>query len=56
LRALLKRAPRKDNKFEFLRRVKFGMSKKKFKVLLSDFGECNKELERFPDKGERLEP
>jgi hypothetical protein len=31
LQALLKRTPLKSNKFEFLRRIKFGMSKKKFK-------------------------
>lgn len=55
MQALLKRAPRKDNKVEFLRRVKFGMSKKRFKVLLSDFDEYNKELECFT-KSEQLEP
>jgi hypothetical protein len=53
---MLKKAPRKANKFEFLRRVKFGMLKKKFKLLLNDFDECNKELERFTDKSERLGP
>jgi hypothetical protein len=41
----LKRAPRKDNKFELLKRVKFGRSKKAFKVLLSDFYEYHKELD-----------
>jgi hypothetical protein len=56
LRALLKRSPRKDNKFEFLRRVEFGMLKKKFKALLSDFGEYNKELECFTARSEQLEP
>ena len=56
LQALLKRAPRKGNKFEFLRRVKFGRSKKKFKVLLTDFDEYRKELERSATKSEQLEP
>lgn len=56
LHALLKRASCKDNKFEFLTQVKFGMSKKKFKGLLSDFNEYEKELERVTTKDEQLEP
>jgi hypothetical protein len=56
LQALLKSIPRKDRKFEFRRRIKFSMSKKKLKSLLDDLDGCNRELERFTDKSERLEP
>jgi hypothetical protein len=48
--------PKKGNdRFEFRRRVKFGMSKKSIKALLGELDECNKELERFTDKSERIE-
>lgn len=48
--------PKKDNdKFEFRKRVKFGMSKKSIKALLSELDDCNKELERFTEKSEKIE-
>ncbi|EON62852.1 hypothetical protein W97_02077 [Coniosporium apollinis CBS 100218] len=57
LETLLSANPQKaDNKFEFSKRIKFSISKKRIKGLLEDLNECNKELERFTDKSERLEP
>ncbi|KFY22861.1 hypothetical protein V493_06278 [Pseudogymnoascus sp. VKM F-4281 (FW-2241)] len=56
LQSLLIKAPRKDNRFEFGRRVKFGMKLKKFKRLLDELDIENRKLERFTDKTERLEP
>lgn len=56
LQALLKRAPREGNHFEFGRRVKFGMKLKKLKGLLDELDGENRKLERFTDKTERLEP
>ena len=47
--------PPKDNKFEFKKRVRFGMSKKTIKSLLQELDDCNKELERFTDRSEKLE-
>ncbi|KAF2086812.1 hypothetical protein K490DRAFT_66125 [Saccharata proteae CBS 121410] len=49
-------APQKAINLQIKRRVKFSMSKKKIKGLLEELDECNKELERFTDKSERLEP
>ncbi|KAB2576942.1 uncharacterized protein LTHEOB_279 [Lasiodiplodia theobromae] len=48
--------PKVAQKFEFRKRVKFSMNKKKVKRLLEELDECNKELERFTEKSERLEP
>ncbi|KFY59947.1 hypothetical protein V496_05488 [Pseudogymnoascus sp. VKM F-4515 (FW-2607)] len=56
LQSLLIKAPRKDNHYEFGRRVKFGMKLKKFKRLLDELDSENRKLERFTDKTERLEP
>ncbi|KAI9764814.1 MAG: hypothetical protein M1839_005706 [Geoglossum umbratile] len=56
LEALLKTNTREDGAFEFKRRIKFAMSGKRMKSLLDDLDECNKELERFTDKSERLVP
>lgn len=47
--------PKKNDRFEFRKRVKFGMSKKSVKGLLEELDDCNKELERFTDKSERIE-
>ncbi|ELR10334.1 hypothetical protein VC83_07938 [Pseudogymnoascus destructans] len=55
LQSLLIKAPRKDNHFEFGRRVKFGMKLKKFTRLLDELDSENRKLERFADKTERLE-
>ncbi|KFY36392.1 hypothetical protein V494_05049 [Pseudogymnoascus sp. VKM F-4513 (FW-928)] len=55
LQSLLMKAPRKDNQFEFGRRVKFGMRRKKFKRLLDELDSENQKLERFTNKTERLE-
>ncbi|KAL1626536.1 hypothetical protein SLS54_002698 [Diplodia seriata] len=48
--------PKPSQKFEFRKRVKFSMNKKKVKRLLEELDECNKELERFTEKSEKLEP
>lgn len=48
--------PKVAQKFEFRKRVKFSMNKKKVKRLLEELDECNKELERFTEKSEKLEP
>ncbi|KAF2005379.1 hypothetical protein P154DRAFT_571101 [Amniculicola lignicola CBS 123094] len=55
LEAILAANPQKNNKFEFKKRVRFGMNKKNIKKLLEDLDECNKELERFTDRSEKLE-
>ncbi|KAF1971802.1 hypothetical protein BU23DRAFT_173135 [Bimuria novae-zelandiae CBS 107.79] len=56
LEAILVANPQKSNdRFEFRKRVKFGMSKKAIKALLEELDDCNKELERFTDKSERIE-
>ncbi|KAL1619921.1 hypothetical protein SLS56_009938 [Neofusicoccum ribis] len=48
--------PKSSQKFEFRKRVKFSMRRKKVKGLLEELDECNKELERFTEKSEKLEP
>lgn len=56
LEAMLAANPKTANdKFELRKRVRFGMNKKTIKALLQELDECNKELERFTDKSERLE-
>ncbi|KAF2205847.1 hypothetical protein GQ43DRAFT_361554 [Delitschia confertaspora ATCC 74209] len=56
LEAMLVANPQKsNNKFEFKKRVRFGMSKKTIKGLLQELDDCNKELERFTDRSEKLE-
>jgi hypothetical protein len=53
---MLKANPRQANqKFQFRRRVKFSMSKKKIQSYLEELDDCIKQLERFTDKSERLE-
>jgi hypothetical protein len=48
--------PKKSNdKFELRKRVRFGMSRKSIKALLEELNDCNKELERFTDKSEKIE-
>ncbi|KAF1957487.1 hypothetical protein CC80DRAFT_503816 [Byssothecium circinans] len=55
LEALIVANPKKNDKFEFRKRVKFGMSKKGIKALLEELDDCNKELERFTEKSEKIE-
>lgn len=43
------------DKFEFKKRVRFGMSKKTVKALLEELNDCNRELERFTEKSEKIE-
>ncbi|KAF2142808.1 uncharacterized protein K452DRAFT_307725 [Aplosporella prunicola CBS 121167] len=58
LEAMLAANPRSKTgqRFEFTKRAKFSMNKKKIKSLLDELDECNKELERFTEKSEKLEP
>jgi hypothetical protein len=44
-----------DDTFEFGKRVKFAMNKKSVKVLLDELDECNRQLERFTEKSEKIE-
>lgn len=44
-----------NDKFEFTKRVRFGMNKKTIKALLEELNECNRELERFTEKSEKIE-
>ncbi|KAF2115033.1 hypothetical protein BDV96DRAFT_91523 [Lophiotrema nucula] len=55
LEAMLAANRPKGDKFEFRKRVRFGMGKKTIKGLLEELDECNKELERFSDRSEKLE-
>ncbi|KAJ4363334.1 hypothetical protein N0V95_001107 [Ascochyta clinopodiicola] len=56
LEALLAANPKKGrDKFEFTKRVRFGMSKKTIKALLEELNDCNRELERFTEKSEKIE-
>ncbi|ORY09924.1 hypothetical protein BCR34DRAFT_486580 [Clohesyomyces aquaticus] len=55
LEAMLVANPKKGSKYDFKKRVRFGMSKKTIKGLLEELDECNKELERFTDRSEKLE-
>jgi len=56
LEALLAANPKKGNdKFEVGKRIRFGMNKKAIKALLEELDDCNKELERFTEKSERIE-
>lgn len=56
LEALLVANPKKGNdKFEFTKRIRFGMSKKTIKALLEELNDCNRELERFTEKSEKIE-
>jgi hypothetical protein len=56
LEALLAANPKKENgKFEFAKRVRFGMSRKTIKGLLEELNDCNRELERFTEKSEKIE-
>ncbi|OCL10028.1 hypothetical protein AOQ84DRAFT_290086 [Glonium stellatum] len=57
LEAMLIANPQQANrKFQFKKRVRFGMSKKTIKALLEELDDCNKELERFTERSEKLEP
>ncbi|KAF1933464.1 uncharacterized protein M421DRAFT_97603 [Didymella exigua CBS 183.55] len=56
LEALLVGNPKKSNdKFEIRKRIRFGMSKKTVKALLEELNDCNRELERFTEKSEKIE-
>ncbi|KAF2474227.1 uncharacterized protein BDR25DRAFT_120151 [Lindgomyces ingoldianus] len=55
LEAMLVANPQQGSKYEFKKRVRFGMSKKTIKGLLEELDECNKELERYTDRSEKLE-
>ncbi|KAF2630252.1 hypothetical protein BU25DRAFT_335018 [Macroventuria anomochaeta] len=56
LEALLAANPKKGiDKFEFKKRIRFGMSKKTVKALLEELNDCNRELERFTEKSEKIE-
>ena len=56
LEAMLAANPKKSNdRFELRKRVRFGMSKKSIKALLEELDDCNKELERFTDKSEKID-
>lgn len=56
LEALLVANPKKsDNKFDIRKRIRFGMSKKTVKALLEELNDCNRELERFTEKSEKIE-
>ncbi|KAL6160366.1 hypothetical protein ACJQWK_09172 [Exserohilum turcicum] len=57
LEALLAANPKKanDNRYEIRKRVRFGMNKKTVKALLEELDECNKSLERFTEKSEKIE-
>jgi hypothetical protein len=55
LEAILAANPKKNDKFEFKKRVRFGMSKKSIKTLLDELDENNKQLERFTEKSEKIE-
>ncbi|KAF9694879.1 hypothetical protein EKO04_007140 [Ascochyta lentis] len=56
LEALLAANPKKGHdKFEFTKRIRFGMSKKTIKALLEELNDCNRELERFTEKSEKIE-
>ncbi|KAL1650588.1 hypothetical protein SLS61_005837 [Didymella pomorum] len=56
LEALLVANPKKSNdKFEIRKRIRFGMSKKTIKALLEELNDCNRELERFTEKSEKIE-
>jgi len=56
LEALLAANPKKSNdKYEVGKRIRFGMNKKAIKALLEELDDCNKELERFTEKSEKIE-
>ncbi|KAF2128476.1 hypothetical protein P153DRAFT_376612 [Dothidotthia symphoricarpi CBS 119687] len=56
LEAILVANPKKANdKYEIRKRIRFGMTKKSIKALLEELDDCNKELERFTDKSEKIE-
>jgi hypothetical protein len=56
LEALLVANPKKSNdRFEIRKRIRFGMSKKTVKTLLEELNDCNRELERFTEKSEKIE-
>jgi hypothetical protein len=56
LEALLVANPKKANdKFELGKRIRFGMNKKGIRALLEELDDCNKELERFTEKSEKIE-
>lgn len=56
LEAIIAANPKKNNdRYEFRKRIRFGMSKKTIRALLDELDECNKELERFGEKSEKIE-
>ncbi|KAL6708129.1 hypothetical protein ACN47E_003313 [Coniothyrium glycines] len=55
LEAIVVANPKKNDKFELKKRIRFGMNKKTIRALLEELDDCNKELERFTEKSERIE-
>lgn len=55
LEAIVIANPKKNDKFELRKRIRFGMNKKTIKALLEELDDCNKELERFTEKSEKIE-
>ncbi|KAL5121729.1 hypothetical protein ACEQ8H_000416 [Pleosporales sp. CAS-2024a] len=56
LEAILAANPKKaSDKFELGKRIRFGMNKKAIRALLEELDDCNKELERFTEKSEKME-
>ncbi|KAH9860258.1 hypothetical protein IAQ61_012043 [Plenodomus lingam] len=55
LESLVAANPKKGDKFELRKRIRFGMNKKTIKGLLNELDECNKELERFSEKTEKIQ-
>jgi chaperonin cofactor prefoldin len=56
LEAILAANPKKGNdRFEIGKRIRFGMNRKGIKALLEELDDCNKELERFTAKSEKIE-
>jgi predicted nucleic acid-binding Zn-ribbon protein len=55
LEAFLALVPKTNDKFDFRKRVRFGMNKKSVKILLEELDDYNKQLERFTEKSEKIE-
>ncbi|KAF1850976.1 uncharacterized protein K460DRAFT_272559 [Cucurbitaria berberidis CBS 394.84] len=55
LEAIIVANPKKNDRFELRKRIRFGMNKKTIKALLEELDDCNKELERFTDKSDKIE-
>lgn len=57
LEAIIVANPSRPNtdKFELKKRIRFGFGKKALKAMLEELDDCNKELERFTFKSEKIE-